>query len=218
MAGVDWHIQGFDVTTCNCAWGCPCQFMSLPTQGGCSAVVAFHVERGHFGKVPLDGLNFGGLFAWPKAIHEGHGEAQPIVDVRANEAQREALLKIMSGEETEPGATIFSVFAATYEKVHTPLFRRIRMEADFAARTALIEIEGLAEARVEPMRNPVTGATSNARLVLPGGFEFEEADFASSRVRTQQAAPIALHWDGRHAHLARLDMTGAGVVRKRAAA
>jgi hypothetical protein len=31
MARVDWRIQGTDVTHCNCAWGCPCQFMSLPT-------------------------------------------------------------------------------------------------------------------------------------------------------------------------------------------
>lgn len=218
MARVDWHIQGFGVTTCNCAWGCPCQFMSLPTQGNCRAVVGFHVERGHFGKVALENLSFAGLFAWPKAIHEGHGEGQPVVDVRADEAQREALLKIMAGEETEPGATIFNVFAATYETLHAPLFRRIRMQADFQARTGLIEIDGLAEARVEPMRNPITGEPANARLVLPGGFEFEEAEFASSRVRTLPAAPISLQWEGRHAHLARLDMTGAGVVRKHAAA
>lgn len=217
MARVDWHVQGFDVTTCNCAWGCPCQFMSLPTEGNCRAVVGFHIDRGHFGKVKLDGLSFAGLFAWPKAIHEGNGEAQPVVDVRANEAQREAILKIMSGEETEPGATIFNVFAATYGKVHPPMFKQIRMEADFAARTARIEIEGVAEARVEPIRNPITGATSVARIVLPDGFEFEEAECASSQVRTMQA-PISLKWSGKHAHIAKLDMTGAGVVRKRTAA
>jgi hypothetical protein len=217
MARVDWHIQGVDVTTCNCAWGCPCQFNSLPTEGNCRAVVGFRVDKGHFGKVSLDGLAFAGLFAWPKAIHEGNGEAQPVVDVRASEAQREAILKIISGEETEPGATIFNVFAATYRKVHPPMFKPLKIEADFDRRTARIEIESVAEARIEPIRNPVTGATSSPRLVLPGGFEFEEADFASSTVRTMQA-PISLKWEGRHAHLARLDMTGAGVVRRRSAA
>ena len=217
MARVDWHVQGFDVTTCNCAWGCPCQFMSLPTNGDCRAVVGFHIERGHFGKTPLDGLSFAGLFAWPKAIHEGNGEAQPVVDLRASEVQRNAILKIMSGEETEPGATIFNVFAATYGKVHPPMFKSLKVEADFNRRTARIDIEGVAEARVEPIRNPITGATSNARIVLPGGFEFEEAECASSEVRTLQA-PISLQWSGRHAHIAKLDMTGAGVVRKRTAA
>lgn len=216
MARVDWHLQGFDLTTCNCAWGCPCQFNSLPTSGHCRALVAFHVSHGHFGKTSLDGLTFAGLFAWPKAIHEGNGEAQPVIDVRADAAQREALLKIMSGEETEPGATIFNVFAATYAKVHPPLFKRIVFEADLTGRTGRIDIEELAEAIVEPIRNPVTGSESRARLVLPAGFEFQEAEFASSRVRTRKA-PIALEWSGRHAHLARLDMTGAGVVRGRAA-
>ena len=123
MARIDWHLQGLDVTSCSCDWGCPCQFMSLPTRGFCHAAVGFSVAKGHFGKTNLDGLSFGGLFAWPKAIHEGNGEAQPIVDVRATDEQRDAILKIMSGEETEPGATIFNVFAATYSKVHTPMFK-----------------------------------------------------------------------------------------------
>src|SRR5262245_39211892 len=103
MAGVDWRIQGIDVTTCNCDWGCPCQFMWLPTQGFCQAAVGFHISKGHFGSIVLDGLCFGGIFRWPKAIHEGNGEAQPIVDVRASEAQRDAVLRIMSGEETDAG-------------------------------------------------------------------------------------------------------------------
>lgn len=217
MTRIDWHIQGFDVTTCNCAWGCPCQFNSLPTHGKCHACVGFHVERGHFGKIPLDGLSFAGLFAWPKAIHEGNGEAQPIVDAHANAAQRDAILKIMSGEETEPGATIFNVFATTYAKVHSPLFEPITIEADFHRRTARIAVDGIVDARLEPMRNPVTGSPSYARIVLPDGFEYEQAECASSTVRTLQA-PIALQWQGRYGHLARIDMTGAGLVRKRSAA
>ena len=33
------------------------------------------IDEGHFGDVDLSGLSWGGMFAWPKAIHEGHGEA-----------------------------------------------------------------------------------------------------------------------------------------------
>lgn len=216
MSRVDWRIQGVDLTTCSCDWGCPCQFMALPTRGLCHAAVGFQVSRGHFGKIPLDGLAFGGLFAWPKAIHEGNGEVQPVVDVRANEAQRDALLKIMSGEETEPGATIFNVFAATYTKVHTPMFKPITVDVDFAARTARFDVEGVLEARIGPIRNPVTGAVSYARISLPDGFEYEQAEVASSNVRTFDS-PITLAWQGRHGHIAHLDMTGQGLVRGRAA-
>lgn len=217
MARVDWRIQGYDVSNCNCAWGCPCQFMSPPTHGNCHAGAFFRVEHGHFGKTPLDGLAFGGLFAWPNAIHLGNGQAQPIVDVKASAEQRTALLRIMSGEETAPGATIFNVFAATYAKVHDPIFAPIRIEADLEARTARVQVEGLFEARVEPIRNPVTGEMVRAQIVLPAGFEYERADAASGHVKTLPGAPIPLTWDARHAHLARLDMTGEGVVRSRAA-
>ncbi|MEO7386699.1 MAG: DUF1326 domain-containing protein [Gammaproteobacteria bacterium] len=216
MASIDWRIQGIDVTTCNCAWGCPCQFMSLPTHGNCLAAVGFHIDRGHFGPTSLDGLSFAGLFAWPKAIHEGNGEAQPIVDVRASAAQREAVLKIMSGEETEPGATIFNVFAATFSKVHEPLFKRIEIKADLATCTARLAIEDVVDARVDPIRNPVTGQRSAARIVLPAGFEYEEAECGSSEVSTL-GSPISFQWQGRHAHLAMVDLTGSGVVRKHAA-
>lgn len=216
MARIDWQIQGINVSTCNCAWGCPCQFMSLPTGGDCRAAVGLHIARGHFGKTPLDGLSVAGLFAWPKAIHEGNGEAQPIVDVRANDAQREALLRIMSGEETEPGATIFNVFAATYSKVHEPMFKPIVLEADLDARTGRLEIAGVLEARVEPIRSPITGEALRAQITLPSGFEYHQAESASSHVRTLQA-PIALAWQGRHAHLAKIDMSGAGVAHGRAA-
>ena len=216
MAGVDWRIQGLDITTCSCDSGCPCQFMSLPTQGFCHAAVGFHVAKGHYGKISLDGLSFGGLFAWPKAIHQGNGEAQPIVDARADEAQRDAILKIMSGEDTEPGATVFNVFAATYTKVHSPLFKPITVEADLERSTGRFFVDGVVDARIAPIRNPVTGKPSYARIALPDGFEYEEAEIGSSSVRTM-AAPIKLEWEGQHGHIARLDMTGKGLVRGRAA-
>jgi hypothetical protein len=213
MAMVDWRIQGYDYSSCNCDWGCPCQVMAPPTQGNCWAAVGFEITRGHFGKVPLDGLTFGGLFAWPGAIHEGNGEALPLVDVRGTPEQREALLKIMSGQETEPGATFFQVFFSTLTTVHEPRFVPIRFAIDLEERTAQFIVDGLIDARAEPIRNPITGAPQRARLVLPDGFEFTEAELASSTVMTRSGSPINLSWKGRHAHLARLDITGQGVVR-----
>jgi len=215
MSFIDWHLQGFNISACSCDWGCPCQFMSLPSRGYCHAAVGIQIDRGHFGKVKLDGLTIGGVFAWPEAIHLGNGEAQPVVDVRATPEQREALLKIMSGQETEPGATIFNVFASTLVKVHDPVFARIALKADRAARTATIAIDGIVDVNVEPIRNPITGAAMSVTVTMPGGFEYHDAEFASGTVRTS-GSPIHLDWTGRHAHLAPLDMTGKGVVHARA--
>jgi hypothetical protein len=209
MAFVDWRIRGPSITNCNCAWGCPCQFNALPTYGDCRAVVAMQVDEGHFGDVDLSGLRFATLVSWPGPIHEGNGEVLPVVDERASDAQREALLTIMSGGETEPGATIFNVFAATFATVHEPLFRPIDFEWDEAGRKGRIFVEGLVESNVDPIRNPITGDEHQARVVLPHGFEYREAEYASGSAKA--TGPIALDYQDRHAHLATLDMCPTGV-------
>src|SRR5690349_19905308 len=113
---VDWSIEGREFTNCNCAYGCPCQFNALPTHGNCQATVGIHIDKGHHGDTSLDGLKVAGVFKWPGPIHLGGGEALAIVDERANDAQRDALLRILTGQDTEPGATIFQVFSTTLDK------------------------------------------------------------------------------------------------------
>jgi len=211
MAHIDWSIKGPEIATCNCSWGCPCQFNALPTNGDCRAAVAMRIDKGHFGDVPLDGLKFVGMFAWPGAIHEGRGEGQAVIDESATPAQREALLKILSGQETEPFATIFSVVAAMTEKFHEPLFLPIEFESDMEARTGRFSVTGIVEASAEPIRNPVTGEPHRARVVLPRGFEYSEAEYASSTARATGA--VALDWAGRHAHFADLHLGPNGVIR-----
>ena len=112
------------IANCNCAYGCPCQFNAYPTHGHCEAVICNEITEGHYGDVKLDGLRFGGVFQWPKAIHEGNGKAQPFVDERASPVQREAILKIMSGQDTDPMATVFAVFASTLTEVYIPFSLR----------------------------------------------------------------------------------------------
>jgi hypothetical protein len=168
------------------------------------------IDEGHFGDVKLDGLKFVGLFAWPKAIHEGHGEGLPVLDERATPAQREALLKILGGQETDPFATIFSVIAAMTEKLHEPQFKAIEFEANEEERTGRFAVKGLVEATAQPIRNPVTGAAHRARVVLPHGFEYTEAEYASSSVKS--SGPVTLDWAGRHAHFATLHLGPHGII------
>ena len=155
MAYVDWRIKGPQLSTCNCNVGCPCQFNALPTHGDCRAAVAMRIDEGHFGDVPLAGLHWVALVAWPGPIHEGNCECLSVVEERADERQREALLTILSGQETAPGATFFNVFATTFTIVHPPQFRPIAFSADIDARVGHVTIPGLAEASTEPIRNPV---------------------------------------------------------------
>jgi hypothetical protein len=212
MAMIDWRLQGHVVSTCNCNVGCPCQFMSPPTQGHCRAAVAARVASGHFGTTRLDGVSFAGIFAWPGPIHEGGGEVLVVIDEQATESQRQAILTVLSGGETEPGATIFNVFSATFAKMHEPLFRPVRFTFDLDAREATFLVPGLIEGGADPIRNPISGETVRARIALPDGFEFHDAEIARGHARTLDS-PIPLLWSGQHAHLYDLDMTGHGPVR-----
>ena len=211
MAYVDWEIRGPEISSCNCDWGCPCQFNSLPTRGFCRAAVMLRIDAGHFGDVVLDGLHAGGMFAWPGPIHEGGGECLPIVDERASEAQRGALLSILSGAQTEPGATIFNDFAATYATVHEPVFAKVHFAIDFPSGTGSFTVPGLVESVNGPITNPVTGAVHRATVRLARSFEFVEAEFIDSRVRGNP--PVPLHWDSGHGHLAVLHMNAHGLIR-----
>lgn len=213
MANVDWMIKGPWLTTCNCVVGCPCQFNALPTHGHCRAAVGCEIEEGHFGDVRLDGVRFAGIFAWPGAIHLGGGEAQPIVAATATEAQRAAVLKILSGEETDPGATIFNVFAPTLVKMHEPLFLQIDFEADVARRMGRIHVPGVLDVTSEPIRNPMTGAEHRIRIDIPNGFEYNVAEVALANTKTGQRAAIPLDLQGTHAHFVDFHCTGQGVVR-----
>nr|NIS43504.1 DUF1326 domain-containing protein [Desulfuromonadales bacterium] len=85
-------IHGLEFGNCNCDYSCPCQFEALPTHGNCQGTGFFRIDKGHFGKVPLDGLKMGAIYAWPGPIHEGKGKCQTFIDAKADEAQREALL------------------------------------------------------------------------------------------------------------------------------
>jgi hypothetical protein len=211
MADTKWHIKGRDFSHCNCSYGCPCQFNALPTHGNCTAVVGIAIDQGHHGDTKLDGLKVGGVFSWPGPIHEGRGQAVPIVDERASAAQREAILRIMSGQDTEPGATFFQVFSSTLEKVHDPIFARIDLDINVNARTARFVVPGVVEARGEPILNPVTKEKHRVRLDMPNGFEFSSAEVGRGWAKTMGA--IKLNLADSHAHFAELDITGTGVIR-----
>jgi len=213
MAKAMWTIKGREFAHCNCAYGCPCQFNARPTHGNCHALFGIEIEQGHHGNTKLDGLRFAGVFSWPGAIHEGHGEAVVIIDERSNSAQREALLRIISGRDTEPGATFFQVFFSTLGKVHEPILAKIDFDVNVEARKARLVIDGMITAHGEPILNPVTGKEHRARFDLPDGFEYSIAE--AGRGWANVAGPIPVELADSHAHFVNLHISGTGVIRDR---
>lgn len=210
MTSTKWEFEGREFVNCNCAYGCPCQFDALPTHGNCKAIVGLQIDKGYHGTTRLDGLRVAGTFRWPGPIHEGHGEAAVIIDKRADPQQREALLRILAGEDTDPGATVFQVFAGTLDKMHDPIFADIDFTVDVDGRRGQLKIDGLAEMRGEPIVNPITGAEHRARIDLPDGFEYEIAEVG--RGWSRSSGPIAFELADSYGQFARLHLGEHGVI------
>jgi hypothetical protein len=178
MSYIDWQIRGPKIASCNCDYGCPCEFNARPTNGACEGLEAHLIEVGWFGDIRLDGLIIAARYRWPGPVHEGCGIAQGVVDVRADERQRAALISILGGKEQGPG-TVFNIYGATITQEFDPIFAPISFHCDLESRIGGFKVPGIMELEIEPIRNPVTGAPHRARIVLPEGFEFREAEVAS---------------------------------------
>jgi hypothetical protein len=205
--GTEWRIAGEEIGSCNCAWGCPCQFNALPTTGNCEALIAFEIREGHYGDTPLDGVRFAEIVHWPGPIHEGNGTRQLIVDERATEEQRAAIVAMTSGAQ---GGAYFEIFASVLPNEREPLTAPIDFQTDRERREASVRVGDLGETRVEPIKNPVTGDEHRVRIVIPDGFEYAEAEIGNTvECRTTADAPLALTLDNTYAQLNEFDWTNA---------
>ncbi|MCH7888448.1 MAG: DUF1326 domain-containing protein [Proteobacteria bacterium] len=209
MAHVNWSMKGKHLKNCNCAFGCPCDFNARPTYGPCEGMVGMEIDEGHFGDVKLDGLRWAATYHWPGPLHEGNGTIQAIVDERADERQREALLTILSGQEQVEG-TFFQIISMIVNTVLTPQFLPIDFEFDLDGRTARVAVPGVFETTSEPIKNPVTGAPHRIRVAIPDGFEYREAEIASATIKSTGA--IKFDSAGCHSSLADVTFTQNGVV------
>lgn len=206
----EWVVKAKEFANCNCVYGCPCQFNALPTHGHCRAAGGFQIETGRFGEVKLDGLRAAGLYAWPGAVHEGNGTMQLIIDERATPAQRDALLRIMTGEDTDEMATVWWVYSATCPNKLEPLFRPIQFEVDVTGRRARLVVPGVLETVGEPIRNPVTGGEHRVRIDMPEGFEYRLAEIGSGR--TKATGGIELDLRDSYGQFAEIHLNNHGIV------
>ena len=119
-------------------------------------------------------------------------------------------MRILAGQDTEPGATVWQVFSTTLSKVHDPIFAPIEFEVDVERRIARLKVPGVIEGRGEPIRNPVTGAEHRARIDLPAGFEYTLAEMG--RGWSKVTGAIKFDLADSYGQFARIHLCQNGVV------
>jgi hypothetical protein len=93
-----WSLAGDYFEACNCEAACPCVFLSPPTEGECTALVAWHIEKGNDGDVRLDGLNAAFAVHAPGNMSSGSWQVAVYLDDKADEVQTASLTRIFGGQ------------------------------------------------------------------------------------------------------------------------
>lgn len=109
-----WQISGDYCETCSCTYLCPCLPSNLaarPTNGDCYFGFVWHIERGRYDNLVLDGLNFAVVGHAPGPFGEGKLSVGVIVDERATSEQHQALSAIASGQAGGPMAVLGPLIA-----------------------------------------------------------------------------------------------------------
>jgi len=173
---IEWNLKADSYGNCNCAYNCPCQFEMLPTQNSCQGFEIFRVNEGRFGDVDLAGVTAAVFYSWPGPIFEGGGTTQTVIDSSASPQQRDAIERIVKGEEIHEAGNHWWVFNAMSDTVLETLFLPIDFVMDMNARTTRISIPGYLEATGEPIANPHDGGPHRVQIRCPEGIEFDVAE------------------------------------------
>ena len=206
-----WMIRGVQFVNCNCAWGCPCQFGAKSTNGFCEGCGVGHIEEGYFNETKLNALSWILITKFPGEIAEGNGRLQSIIDERADKAQREAMGKILRGESTAPGATIFYILNSMASEVLDPLYAPIEVDIDVDARQANVKAPGLVEAKGTPIIDAFSQKPFRAQIHLPDGFEFTVAEMGMGTSKI--TAGLTLELNESYGHFSIIHMNQEGVIR-----
>jgi hypothetical protein len=178
MAEAKWAFTADYVETCNCNYGCPCNFSGFPTDNRCEALVGYHIRQGHYGNVVLNGLDCVYAVAWPNAIHEGNGSATLFISDKASPPQRDALIEILSGRAGGEGP--FAIFGGTITTWHAPQF--VPIDFVFDGSNSRFAVPGALEVALEGFTNPVSGAPNNLKIELESGFIWKVANAAKTKI------------------------------------
>jgi hypothetical protein len=167
-----WQLKGQGYEFCNCDFGCGCNFGGFPNSkdGSCRALVGLKITQGKCGGVNLSDVKCAGIYAWPKAIHEGNGKVAFVVDPATTDKQVDALAQIFTGKL---GGMPWELLGPSAEVVGLV---KAKITIEGKGRKSTFRAEGVGEGRGDVFKNPVTGKDHLADVHLPDGFIWKKGE------------------------------------------
>ncbi len=146
-----WRLTGDYFENCNCDVACPClvstsaPLTARPTQGACDVALLFHIDRGRYDNLSLDGLNVALVAHAPGPMADGNWSVAAYIDERADDQQTAALGAIFTGAERGPMAAFVPLIGQQLGVKKLPI--RYRIEG----KSRSIEIPGIMQMAVDPL-------------------------------------------------------------------
>jgi hypothetical protein len=152
-----WYAKGLLFENCSCTLVCPghVHFSQPCTHDRCLGYWAIRVDEGRFGGTNLVGMKMVVTYDSPQHMIEGGWVQQIVIDERADQAQRNALETIITGQAGGPWGVL-----ARFVGTRLPTeYRRVDIVEE--GRLKKVNVAGFLESTVEDIKsrdkvNPVT--------------------------------------------------------------
>jgi hypothetical protein len=120
-------------------------FLSAPSSGECTVLLAWHIEKGKFEETSLDGFNVALAVHAPGDMTQGKWNVALYIDERANEGQRQALTQIFGGQAGGEPAALAPLIGKVLGV--TP----VRIDYEAKGRRRSLHIPKIAEMEIEAL-------------------------------------------------------------------
>src|SRR5438477_3017213 len=196
-----WRLSGDYFENCNCRVVCPClvstsaPLTARPTEGTCDVVLAFHIDRGNYDGVSLDGFNVALAVHSPGPMADGNLSAAAYIDERADDRQTAALGAIFTGAEGGPMAAFAPLITTQLGVKKVPIRYQIQ------GKNRSVEIPGIMQMAVEPI--PTMHPSGEIWTTLGHPVAPDRIALAMGRSGST-VADYGMRWDnsGRNGHYA----------------
>jgi hypothetical protein len=209
-----WRVAGDWFDVCNCGIPCPCEFAQPPTYGDCEGVLAYRIREGGFGDVRLDGLSLIAIGQFEGNLWAGEAKGLRlgfVVDQRADERQREAIVTIFSGQAGGIPARLLEIWGQP--EVLGMETAPIEFEVAPDLRRWRATIPGKVAASAEALSGHMTPAGSLVQTLNPPGSEVGPGGVATWGTATEGRVDmfgLKFDWAGRSSKHIPFDWSGPG--------
>ena len=206
-----WHVVGDWFDVCKCNIPCPCTFAQAPSYGDCDGILAYHIRQGHYGDVPLDGLNLVGVGHFVGNIWGGETKATMgfFIDQRASEPQRAALQLIWGGR----AGGFPAIFAELIGEMRGIEFAPVVVEVAGDLSQWRVEVPGRVLGSAEALTGPMTPPGKRVQTFNAPGSETGPGTVATWGRATADAVEafgFKWEWAGRSSKHIPFDWSGPG--------